>query len=318
MKKTITVKILSFIFSAILLLSYTACKNSDINNNRVIKLSETSKSENHTSEPAENIITAENFEVLHKLDSLPEHMSINKSLYAKLLENILKLYYTGVVNGRITSDNFKPRYSNDKLPVTNELSSERKKAAGYCTIGGALEYYGYDNKSYMKYFDMYNGCLPYFCCSRDGNIFLSSEMSADNLINITDFDQTLINIFRYANLDDIERDAMIYVAKETDSAVKKYYEGIKNGKINKDNFNRIYTKDELPDSDSSKSECEDLANKATIGGALEYSGFYKPFSECVKKLGYNKKSDIFTLPDYKNPDIISIESLQTKISSLWL
>lgn len=316
MKKTITVKILSLIFCLIILLSYTACGKNELNNGRIIKLSEISKSENYTSEPDEEIITADNFEIISKLDSFPEHMENNKALYAKLLENMLKLYYSGIVNGRINSDNFKQRYSNDKLPSPDESYSERKNAADFCTIGGALEYYCYDNKNYMKYLDMYNGCLPYFCCSRDGNIFVASETSAEKLISVTSFDQALINIFRYAKIDDIERDSMIYVAKETDRAVKIYYEGIKSGKITKENFTQVYTKDELPDADSSNDINKELSDKATIGGALEYSGFYKQFSECIKKLGYNKKSDIFTLPDYKNPDIISIESLQTKISSL--
>ena len=316
--KTVGFRFISLLASSALLLSLTAC-SSPAPEKRVIRLTQSSAVQEESSpQPEEEpLADPENFVVEPMLDELPQFMLNNKTLYAKLLENMLKLYYAGLVSGKINKENIHFRYAQDTLPSQELDAAARKKEAGYCKVAGALEYFGYDRRNYMKYLELYNGCLPYFCHSKDGNIYLSSEISADSLLSMNSFQQPLHFVFRYANIEKIERDAMTFVAKETDSAVKTYYEGIKSGKINQNTFRQQFTHDTLPAADSTPAECEALASHATIGGALEYAHLYTPFSLFIDSLGYNKKSDIFTLPDFTNPDIISIRPLKTEISKLY-
>lgn len=312
------IKMLSLLTAAAMLTLLSACSNAASSTVQMTVPSESSliRHESTVIREEEKPADPENFEVIPMLDTLPEYMTNNKTLYAKLLENMIKLYYTGVVTGKINNETIHFRYANDVLPPKNLDAAARKKEAGYCKVSGALEYFAYDRKNYMKYHELYNGCLPYFCYSKDGNIYLRSEISADNLLSMNSFDQTLHFIFRYANFDQIQKDAMNFAAKETDSAVHAYYEGIKNGSINQNTFRQQLTHDILPTAESSKEECESIAAHATIGGALEYAGLYTPLSVFVDGLGYNKKSNIFTLPDFTNPDVISIHSLDTEISKL--
>ena len=310
------IKMLSLL-TAGLLITLSACANSSFSGEPEVRQKESSVSRQESPViPEEEPADPDNFEVIPLLKELPEYMTNNKTLYAKLLENMLKLYYTGVVTGRVNSETIHFRYAKDVLPGKEFDAAQRKKEACYCKVGGALEYFGYDRNNYLKYFEIYNGCLPYYCYSKDGNIYLSSEISADNLLSMNSFDQPLHFIFRYANFDQIEKDAMSFAAKETDSAVHAYYEGIKNGTVNQTTFRQQFTHDILPDADSTPEECEALAAHATIGGALEYAGLYTPLSVFIDKLGYNQKSDIFTLPDLTNPDVISIRSLNTEIARL--
>ena len=319
MKNKLITKTLSLIFSALIIFSCAACgQNKEESEKIEIKLSEKSKPQTEeSSQPEESIVDPESFEVIAKLDKLPDFITTNKTLYSKMLENMIKLYYYGICSGRITSESYKPRISNDVIPSENATSEERKKAAGYCTVGGALEFYGCDKKNYMKYYDLYNGCLPYFCFSRDGNIYLASEVSADNIINLTSFNQTLINIFRYGNIDNIKNDVIKHAAKEMDSAVKTYYEGIRNGSINKSSFTPVRTSDKLPDESSSKAECEEMARHATIGGALEYAELYSQLNTYTDSLGFNKKTDVFTLPDLIGTDTVPISSVNAEIGSFY-
>ncbi len=256
------------------------------------------------------------FVVITKADELPAFMTNNKKLYADLLENILKLYYSGIVSGRINSDNYQHRYSTDELPRENSTPDKRREAAELCTVGGALEYYGYDNQNYMKYYEMYNGVLPFFLYDKDANIYLDSEMSADNTYQMNGFSQRLYHIFKYCQTSNIERDAMTFVASEVSTIVKTYYQDLSSGKIHQKNYRPKYTNDTIPPQNADRNTCQSIADQATIDGAIDYAGFYTPYHGCIEHLGYNKKSDIFTLPDFTNPDIISIKSADTKISSL--
>lgn len=313
------IRLLSVISSFAVIVSFSACTNSTEAGKREVKLSQPSQVSQESQETVEEepLADPESFVILSKLDTLPDHMTNNKTLYAKLLEGMLKLYYTGLVNGKINSDTISFRFAKDVLPDKALDAAARKKEAGYCKVGGALEYFGYDRRNFLKYYELYNGCLPYFCNSREGRIYLSSEVNADTLLALNGFDEPLHFIFRYSRIEDIERDAMQFAANETDSAVKAYYEGIKSGKINKDTFKQRFTHDVLPEAGSSAEECEALAAHATIGGALEYADLYTPLSVFADSLGFNKRSEIFTLPDFNNPDIISIKSLSTEISSLY-
>lgn len=287
MRKAAITRILSFILSSAIILSFSACAGDTETEKHKVKLSQPSAVKQESSEPVseEPIADPESFVILSKLDELPEYMTNNKTLYAKLLEGMLKLYYTGLVNGKINSETIQFRFAKDVLPDKELDAAARKKAAGYCKVGGALEYFGYDRNNYLKYYELYNGCLPYFCNSREGKIYLSSEVNADTLLPLTGFDETLHFIFRYSNIEDIERDAMDFAARETDSAVKAYYEGIKSGRINKTTFRQRFTHDILPEADSTPEECEALASHATIGGALEYAELYTPLSGFVDNLG---------------------------------
>ena len=327
MKKNGVVKFLSLMLVLILMLGFTACgeqddsqtssssgvasgkNNTDVNSSAVPQ-------EKENSEEPEVDLTA-NFEVIPKLDELPDYMLTNKTLYAKLLEKIIKIYYSGIVNGRINASVYQHRYSEDKLPDKDADSQKRIEAAKLCTVGGALEYYGYDNDNYMKYYEMFNGCLPYFSYDRDANVYLSSEINADNILSMTGFRQRLNYMFKYIGEDAVERDAMTYLAEEINTAVKKYYNDIKAGKATASSFKQKYTDDVLPDDSLNSEQCEALAKKATLAGAFEYAGFYTPYSVCIDSLGYNKKSEIFTLPDFSNPDIISISSVDTELGELY-
>lgn len=319
MKNNLVLRMLSLLFSSLLILSCTACGQKQEESEGIeIKLSDNSAPrQKESSQQEESIIDPESFEVIAKHDKLPDFIMTNKTLYSKMLENMIKLYYYGICSGRINSGNYKPRISTDVIPSENANSEERKKAAGYCTVGGALEYYGCDKKNYMKYYDLYNGCLPYFCFSRDGNIYLASEVSADKIINLTSFNQTLINIFRYGNIDNIKNDVIKHASKEVDSAVKAYYEGIRSGKINRSSFTPVRTSDRLPDEGSSKEEREEMARHATIGGALEYAELYSQFNTYTDSLGFNKEKDVFTLPDLVGADTVPISSVNAEIGSFY-
>lgn len=327
MNKTKIVKFLSLMLALTLLCTFTACGGQEDNETSVstrVVSGKNTANENSSAESQEEENSQESevdliadFEVIPKLDELPDYMLTNKTLYAKLLEKIVKIYYSGIVKGRINASNYQHRYSQDVLPDKDADSEKRIEAAKLCTVGGALEYYGYDNENYMKYYEMFNGCLPYFSYDRDANVYLSSEIDADNILSMTGFGQRLNYMFKYISDDTVERQAMTYLAEEIDTAVKNYYNDIKAGNVTSSSFKQKYTDDELPDESLSAEECTALAKKATLAGAFEYAGFYTPYSVCIDSLGYNKKSEIFTLPDFSNPDIISISSIDTELGELY-
>ena len=316
-------KILALLLCALAALSSAACSCSkrDDRSDREIKLtqpsrpSEVSLQEEEEEDEEESDLTA-NFVHISKLDELPEYITNNPQLYSKLLENMLKLYYAAILAGRVNSDNYAPRYCEDRLPPKSASPEERRTAAEHCTVGGALEYFGYDNKNYMKYYEIYNGCLPYFCFDRNGGIYLKEEVSADNIFPMTGYDYPLYNIFRYANTDKVEREALAFAASEMSHAVNEYYYGIKNGSVTSSKKLK-YTSDRLPQRGADESEKNKCAGEATIAGALDFAGCYTSLYPCITKLGYNKSSEIFTLPDLTDTGIISIGSSDTKLSVLY-
>ena len=315
-------KALCLILSLVTLLGFSACsQQQDERAGREVVLTYPSKpaedpSQPEEEEPEEDIDLTKDFEVIPRLSELPDTINTNPKLYARILENILKIYYSGLLSGRINSDVYQHRMCTDKLPDKNASAQERQKLAEYCTVGGALEYFGYDNRNYMKYYEMFNGCLWYFRYDRDANIYPESESSSENTLAMTDFDQSLYFIFRFANIDRVERDALTYIAQEVNSAVSEYYNGIKDGSVTS-STKLHHTSDNLPQPKSTQEERTALAKQATIAGAVDYYRFYTPSYPCITSLGYNKKSELFTLPDFNDPDIIALSSPETKLSVIF-
>ncbi len=256
------------------------------------------------------------FSIIAKLDELPDYMTDNPDIYTKLLGNIMKLYYTGIVNGRIHSDNFTPERTKDVLPPPNASAEERKKAADYCTIGGALEYYSLDGTE-IDYYELYNGCLPYFCNDREGNIQLIDNVSTDNIWQITDYDEILRYIFKYANTEKLEADAMAFIATELNNACINYYNGIKTQKIKDGDFIQQYTHDTLPNEYTTPEPALGLAKHATLGGAMESIGKYRQFSVCIKKLGANDTHKIYPMSDSSQNDLKVISSVNMTMAELY-
>lgn len=317
-------RILLFILCAVTAVSVAACAGgkNDERANREIKLTYPSKPSQTESEQDEEENSEEekdltkDFVHISRLDELPDYMKTNPELYAQMLEKMLKLYYSAILAGRVNSDNYSHRYSEDKLPPENESAEKKRTAAEYCTVGGALEYFGYDEKNYMKYYEMFNGCLPFFCFDRDANVYLRSEISSENVVPMTGFSYSLYFIFRYSNIDKIEREALSFAAEEINRAVNDYYYGIKNGTVTASKKLK-YTSDKLPEKSANESERNKCAEEATIQGALDYFSCYTPLYTCITKLGYNKKSQLFTLPDLNDPEVISIDSPEIKLSALY-
>ena len=123
-------------------------------------------------------------------------------------------------------------------------------------------------------------------------------------------------IFRYTNTDTVDREALKFVSEEASYSIKSYYNSVISGEITDSGFHQKYTNDKLPDKTTPSSEYKIYADDLTVGGAFEYSGFYTLFTSCIGSLGYNKKTEIITLPDYTDPNVISIPSVNTKISEL--
>ena len=306
---------------AVLSAESCSCNKTDDRADKEIKLTQPSRpsavshqDEEEEEEEEKDLIAG--FTPISKLNELPEYMKTNPQLYADLLENMLKLYYSAILTGRVNSDNYAHRYSEDRLPPQNASPEERRTAAEHCTVGGALEYFGYDNKNYMKYYEMYNGCLPYFCFDRNGSIYPKEEVSADNIMPLTGYSYPLYYFFRYANTDKIEKEALTFAASEINHAVNDYYYGIINGTVTSSKKLK-YTSDKLPEKGADENERKKCANEASITGALDHSDCYTPLYPCITKLGYNKRSELFTLPDLHDPEIISIGSPDTKLSVLY-
>lgn len=320
-------KVFCLMYCLLLIFGTTACaaaQNQNDRSARPVKLTypsapESAVSEDESSQAAdvsELSDPAKDFEIIPKLEQLPDFMQNNPSLYADMLEKILKIYYSGLVSGRINSTTYHQRFNADRLPSAKATPEQRIKIAELCTVGGALEYFGMDQKNYMKYMEMYNGSLPYFCYDRDASVFAEGSVSSDKVLKMTGFSQSLYFLFRYANNDQTERDAMQYAADNIDSFVKSYYQGIQNGSINTSSFRPVYTSDPLPKKNASEKDRQTAADQATIAGALDYAGYYTVYVSFITKLGYHKNASIFTLPDFTNPDIIAISSENTRISQL--
>ncbi len=258
----------------------------------------------------------ESFEYISKLPEEPDYIKTNPRLYASLLQNMMDLYYSGVLNGRINSDSVSFRYSGDKLPSADSDAESRRSAARYCTVGGALEYFGIDCKNYMKYYEIYNGCLPYFCYDSDGDIFAVIEKPLNKVLNLTSFDQALYFIYRSANKDNVEKNAQSFAASEIDNAIKKYYYGIKNGTIDS-SVSLPRSGDRLPEKDASQEERDRLANEATISGAIEYAGYYTPLYPMVSLLGYNSKTGKIVVMDHTEHSVLSISSPKIKLGEIF-
>ena len=306
-----------------LLLCSTACTAAESEpdrSRRVVKLSSSSQpaekssvseEPEDTSEPVTDPLTS--FVRISKVDQLPDYLLNNQKLYADLLENILKIYYTGLLNGKINSAIFSPRYASDELPSPQATPEERKRLAEYCTVGGALEYFGCDQENYMKYLEIFNGLLPYFYYDRDANIYPPSATPNQQMLKMNNYSQTLYFIFRYANDNKIAQDVLVYAAKNIDTYVKNYYQGILSGSISLPH-SFTYTNDTLPPKGASLSERQQCADNATITGALDYAGFYTIYSPYITYLGYDTSSSLFTLPDFYNPNIIAVNAPDSSLS----
>ena len=168
----------------------------------------------------------------------------------------------------------------------------------------------------MKYIEMYNGCLPHFCYDRDGNIYPDGSVLPQNVLKMNGMSQPLFFIFRYVNQNQAEKDAMSYAAENISYLIREYYQGILDGSVHSDNTTLHYVSDLLPSKDASVRERQKCAELATVAGALDYAGFYTAYDPYITKLGYDKHSSVFTLPDLTNPDILSISSPDVKISDL--
>ncbi|MBQ9461195.1 MAG: hypothetical protein IJU51_04675 [Clostridia bacterium] len=317
-------KLLSIIFCASLVLSLCACSENkeDDRSDRKVELTYSSEVSSRTvvsqepSEPESSSDPLESFERIPKLPSLPDHIATNPKIYSSLLHNMMNLYYSGVLNGRITSDSVSFRYSSDILPSPDADADTRREAARYCTIGGALEYFGYDCKNYMKYYEMYNGCLPYFCYDQNANIYSAADNPKNQVLNLTDFDQALFFIYKNADKNTVERDAKSFAAGETDSAVKIYYSGIRNGTI-PSSVKLAHSNDKLPPPDAAQEERDTFADNATIAGAIDYAGYYTPLYPIITCLGYNENTGDITVPDQTAHNVKAISSPETKLGTLF-
>ena len=303
--------------------SCTACHTAPTEpdrSQRVVRLSSSSKPAPETTdtteeESSEAFITPEDFVRIPRAEQIPDYMQNNPALYADLLENILKLYYAGLLSGSINADTFSPCYAADQLPSPQATAEERWQTAAYCTVGGALEYFGCDLKDRMKYLTMYNGTLPYFCYDREAAIYPAAS-APEHTLTMNSFSQTLYFIFRYANNDKVERDALTYAVGDIDTYVKNYYQGILNGTIT-NRRSLSHTADILPAPNASLQEREHCAGNATISGALDYAGFYTVYTPYISSLGFNHKTASFTLPDYTSPDILAISSPDAPLSNFF-
>ncbi len=265
----------------------------------------------------------EEFSMIAKQDELPDHIKSNSQHYTKQLSNILKLYYSGLISGVINTDTFTPQKSQDAIPAKNATAEERKNAAYDCTIGGALEYYDLDSTD-IQYYEVYNGCLPYFCNDKNGNIYLLEDAeklqdrwSFDSIWQTTTYNEPLRYIFRFANPDTVEQDALDFMASELSSACRTYYEGIRNLSIQQSDFVQQYTHDQLPSQQTSKEAALGLAKYATVGGAAEYIGKYKQFVPYIQKLGYDSSHQIHPMYDKNHSQLKAFENAEMTMSELF-
>ena len=258
----------------------------------------------------------DSFEVISKLPELPDHIKNNPSFYASMLQNMIAVYYTGIMNGKINSDTFTPKYSSDVLPPPDADANARKNAMNNCTIGGALEYNAGDHENYLRYHETFNGCLPYFCYDRDANIYPVSNEKKDNFYLLTSFEQNLYFIFKYARQEKVQHDAQVYAASELTSVVKAYYQGIKNGTVN-NTVKLAHANDVLPDKDADQEIRSDLASKATITGALDHGKLYTPLYPLVTTIGFSRKARVFTPLDSTYPDAAAITSPDMNLGELY-
>ena len=303
MKKIKWYPIISVILVFSLAVVMCSCSNSVEEDNIAVVSTAESLEEPEESEQSEKYESSfEEISVIAKLDELPDYISDNSEHYTKLLSNILKLYYTGVINGRIHSGNFVPQRAKDVLPSENDTAEKRKEYADYCTIGGALEFYSTDSTDF-NYYEIYNGCLPYFSNDKNGNIYITENISMDSVWQLTDYDETMRYVFKYCNPDKLEKEAMAFISSEINSTCKNYYNGIKEGTIVKNSFAQQYTHDTLPDQYTAPEPRLGLAKHATIGGALEFIGKYRQFSIFINKLGIDSTGNIYPMSDKSKNDL---------------
>lgn len=315
-------RIASLVFCILILMSSAACSE---NNNKsdndgstetsaVQKTSEPEDDEEYSDEPAPEV--SYSFENVEYHEELPDFMKTNTRLYAGLLEKALKIYYSGVITGKINNDTYIARYCKDKLPNKDAAPEERKKLADLCTVGGALEYFGFDCAEYTKYYEMYNGCLKYFSCDHDGYIYYYENAPRDTSFRMNSINQTMFFIFKTADINRIEREAASFAADEINFAVKEYYNGIQSGIITS-SIRRKYTSDVLPGKKATQFDRLRLANEATVAGALDYAGYFTALYPYIKKVGYNRKTHVITSLEQHNPDIVSFVSDEVKLSQIY-
>ncbi len=244
-------RILSVVSCVLILMSYAACseKNDGGKNENVSEISDDTLTSQEVSEPE----VSYSFEDAEYHEELPDYMKNNPIIYSDLLEKAIKLYYSGIITGKINNDTYMARFCKDKLPEKDDSPETRKKLADLCTVGGALEYFGCDCREYTKYYEMYNGCLKYFSCDSDGYIYYYEKAPRDTSYRMNSMNQTLFFIFKNANIDKIEREAASFAAEELNQAVGEYYNGIISGKITS-SFKGKYTSDILPKKNSSSLE----------------------------------------------------------------
>lgn len=255
------------------------------------------------------------FDELNRQEELSALIKNNPQLYRRMLDKILKIYYTGILTGRINADQYKARHCQDELPAKNASAEERRRLAEYCTVGGALEYFGCEQQDYTYYYRIFYGCLHYFCYDREGNIFYYEKDAHNSLLRLNVIDQTLYFIFKYANPDRLEREAAVYAAAEIDTFVKNYYNGIMDGTIT-DRAQLAHTADRLPPKGASVKERKAYACNATLAGAIDYAGYYSVYAPYLKGIGYNCRTGTFCRADHTSPDILVISSPSFKLSEL--
>lgn len=318
-------KILCILFCTSLIMSLCACSGQKENDRsgRKIELtyssevsSRTIASQEPSDEPEISADSLESFERIPKLPELPAYIMTNPKIYSSLLHNMLNLYYSGVLNGRITSESVKFRYSSDVLPPPDADADTRREAARYCTVGGALEYFGYDCKNYLKYYEMFNGCLPYFCYDQNADIYAESDKPNDDVLYLTGFDQALYFIYKNADKSAIERDTNAFAAGEIDSMVNIYYNGIKNGDITS-KIKLEHSSDKLPAAGTSENERAGYADNATIAGAIDLAGYYTPLYPMITKTGYNTSTGKITALDHTIHDVKAITTPEFKLGTLF-
>ncbi len=310
-------KILCVLFGIACILSCAACGEApeDERVSRVVKWSKASRPPVEESEEDWTEVSYE-FQEIKGVEELPDFMKTNPELYARLLEKMLKLYYIGVVNGTINTDTYTPRQFHDELPDKDSSAEERRNLADYCTVAGALEYFGYDNRQYTRFYDMFNGRLKYFAYDHEAHIYFSENVHSAEALTMNSTTQTLYFIFKYANLDRLTQETQKYAAEEITAAVQQYYQGILKGSITS-SFRGKYTHDVLPEKNASQNERQRLAGEATLSGALDYAGFYSVYRPYASRIGYNRKKKTFTVLDGQDLEAEVLSSADIRLSELF-
>ena len=91
-------------------------------------------------------------------------------------------------------------------------------------------------------------------------------------------------------------------AATIDQCCKTYYEGVKIGMINCNDFSAELSKDVIPSKYMSSRKKADLAGNCTVGGALEYNGLYAKFVGNLDEYAFDGSGNIVAVINGDVPD----------------